>query len=287
MGKYRQDDSKRDVVNETTAETLQRQYEELGFSICMASIDIFRLMTDQMSKMPLSVLTRLLNHHDMVLQVVALFENPPWTRRTSRNVLEKFSDQKWQVIESSERWRLTKVEIQVWLCAYNLLMDHTCRQHYILNTYRKNEILRLKKFFNEVLIDQLPLLGELHRFLEEISIAEPPKPTESGLLIIEQVSEVREKFLSETNWSDVAQQALSQYFRDDPEQRRREIARLAQTYNIDNFEEVIDDPKCARCGQLAAQRCSRCRDAWYCSRECQVAAWKTHKPLCDVISRAK
>ena len=27
--------------------------------------------------------------------------------------------------------------------------------------------------------------------------------------------------------------------------------------------------------------CSRCHAAWYCSKECQTAHWKAHKPICD------
>lgn len=30
------------------------------------------------------------------------------------------------------------------------------------------------------------------------------------------------------------------------------------------------------------QNCVRCKNAWYCSKECQVAAWPKHKKSCDV-----
>jgi hypothetical protein len=38
--------------------------------------------------------------------------------------------------------------------------------------------------------------------------------------------------------------------------------------------------------QNSLKRCSRCRQAYYCSRECQVADWKSHKPLCQPITRS-
>ena len=36
-------------------------------------------------------------------------------------------------------------------------------------------------------------------------------------------------------------------------------------------------PSCEKAGR---NRCSRCEDAWYCSRECQKADWKEHKKNC-------
>ncbi|KAF8162110.1 hypothetical protein BJ912DRAFT_1006650 [Pholiota molesta] len=31
------------------------------------------------------------------------------------------------------------------------------------------------------------------------------------------------------------------------------------------------------------KRCGRCRDRFYCGRECQAADWKTHKPKCGAV----
>jgi hypothetical protein len=39
----------------------------------------------------------------------------------------------------------------------------------------------------------------------------------------------------------------------------------------------------------AAERkvCGACRRAAYCSKECQVQAWKSHKPVCAVTEKAR
>mmetsp|Transcript_11869 Transcript_11869/g.32105 ORF Transcript_11869/g.32105 Transcript_11869/m.32105 type:complete len:94 (+) Transcript_11869:138-419(+) len=50
------------------------------------------------------------------------------------------------------------------------------------------------------------------------------------------------------------------------------------------FEELLDEPKCELCGKDAEKRCSRCKTAWYCSRECQLAGWKKHKPFCQMVT---
>ena len=61
----------------------------------------------------------------------------------------------------------------------------------------------------------------------------------------------------------------------------------------EKYEEVKHIPKMGTCynkqcsipGRFVERSktkcCSRCRRATYCSRECQVAAWGTHKPYCD------
>ncbi len=61
----------------------------------------------------------------------------------------------------------------------------------------------------------------------------------------------------------------------------------------DKYEEVKHTPKMGHCynvyckhpeGRVERSKtmyCRRCRCAVYCSRECQVAHWSTHKPDCD------
>jgi len=55
-------------------------------------------------------------------------------------------------------------------------------------------------------------------------------------------------------------------------------------YNSEVFDQFLDDPKCGNCGKAATQRCSKCKNQWYCSRDCQIRAWKAHKALCELIS---
>ena len=43
---------------------------------------------------------------------------------------------------------------------------------------------------------------------------------------------------------------------------------------------------CASCDAAAAFHCSRCTRVKYCSKECQHAHWKVHRPLCKSRSTA-
>ena len=41
---------------------------------------------------------------------------------------------------------------------------------------------------------------------------------------------------------------------------------------------------CAKCDQDASKKCQSCGAVSYCSRDCQVAHWKTHKKLCKATT---
>ena len=58
-------------------------------------------------------------------------------------------------------------------------------------------------------------------------------------------------------------------------------------YANDAFDDLLGEAKCFECGKPAIKRCSKCRNAWYCSRKCQVRNWKAHKKVCDIISEAE
>ena len=62
---------------------------------------------------------------------------------------------------------------------------------------------------------------------------------------------------------------------------------MLKLYGSDVYEQFLEDPKCAECGELATQRCSRCKNEWYCSRECQLKKWKAHKQYCEVLTRIR
>lgn len=286
----------RALGKETPYDTLCRQKLEIGFASAVSALSMIRFVTDHINSVPVSILARLLDSQDLCLAMVPLVENPPWTRQTGAGKCEKFIDQKWVEVTPDNRVRLTKTEGQVWLCLYNLLMDNECRKHYKWNTHRKDVVLRLRRYFNDVLIDQLPMLIDLRRLVEELGVVDPPAPSSNSLAIVEQMPEIRNNIVDKIakndqgkyDWDSLVVHMLAHIFLDDEESRQKDIKRLAATYNLDNFEEVLEDPKCALCGMDAVKRCSRCQTEWYCSRECQVAAWKKyHKEVCNLLVEAK
>ncbi|KZT37708.1 hypothetical protein SISSUDRAFT_1129421 [Sistotremastrum suecicum HHB10207 ss-3] len=46
-----------------------------------------------------------------------------------------------------------------------------------------------------------------------------------------------------------------------------------------------EEKGCVMCGDKSSQRCSACQSEAYCGRDCQLAAWNSHKPLCKALQQ--
>ncbi|XP_005110410.1 zinc finger MYND domain-containing protein 10 [Aplysia californica] len=277
----------REITQSTNnMDELEEQDKKLQFEISIKALTLLRYVTDHFDCLPLSVMTRVLNTHDIPILLVQLVESPPWTRRKDGKIY-KFIDGKWQEVSFEDSLKLTKTEGQVWLALFHLLMEQQCQEKYDLNNYRKNTIIKLRSYLTEVLLDQMPVLGELQRNLEHLAIMDPPPAKKD--LVLEQVPEIREKLLKKYNgkWEKIAKVQSKKNFNQSDAAIREQAQRWASTYNFDVLEELVSEPpKCAVCGQPASKRCSRCQNEWYCRRECQVGHWKKHKQACDLLFNA-
>jgi len=66
--------------------------------------------------------------------------------------------------------KMPKIEAQIWLTIYNMFLSSDTNRKYEVTTFRKANLLRLRKYLNEVTLDQLPILSNLLRALEELSM---------------------------------------------------------------------------------------------------------------------
>ncbi|KAM6059364.1 zinc finger MYND domain-containing protein 10 isoform 2-T2 [Theristicus caerulescens] len=86
-------------------------------------------------------------------------------------------------------------------------------------------------------------------------------------------------------WEAIAKHQVKRVFSPTEEELKLQARRWAQTYSLDMMEALAPDkPRCRVCGVVAAKRCSRCRNEWYCTRACQVQHWQKHKAACNLMA---
>lgn len=223
---------------------IDEQYLECEFQVCMCAISILRFLTDHRAAMPLAITTRLLETHDVLMLLVPLMEKAPWVRKdrvTGR--IQKFEENEWQNVADDDEGRLPKLHTQVWITVYNLVMDAECRNRYELSSFRRENLLRLRRFINEVVVDQLPPLTNLHRTLEEMSISGrftgAGDPSAASPFVVELVADARETIVRtyEGRWEEVAKHQLKEVLvKESPD----ELKRLGQMISIP--KEMFDEP---------------------------------------------
>ncbi|KAG6976406.1 hypothetical protein JG688_00001380 [Phytophthora aleatoria] len=238
-------------------EELQRQRMEIEFRVAVQTVTILRYVAERLHVLPLSVVSRLLDKHDALLTLVALVENPPWTHKAVVKLPQtkdsedqrprtevkwkKFVDQKWVIVEPSDLLALTTTEAQVWLAIYYLLCTKSAREHYEVTQYRKDQLLRIRKYMNELLVDQLPLLADVQRYLDELAIVQVGSSSVLGKngLVMEAVPYLRDSIVRmfRARYRELAREfdELSVNF-----SRGEDLKALAELYQLDGVEELLE-----------------------------------------------
>ncbi|NWR74619.1 ZMY10 protein, partial [Centropus unirufus] len=245
---------------------LQKQDETMEFEISLKALSVLRLITDQVESLSLSALTRLLNTHNLPCLLVQLVECCPWSYWEAGK-LKKFENGVWYVVPPEDQVKMTKLDGQVWIALLNLLLSPECQRKYHLNGFNKSQLLKLRPFLTDILIDQLPNLMQMQRFLSYLAVTEPAPPKKD--LILEQVPIIRDRILKQNagKWEAIAKHQVKHIFSPTEEELKLQACRWAQTYSLDMMEALIPDkPRCGMCGVEAAKRCSRCQNEWYCTR---------------------
>ncbi|GBG61442.1 hypothetical protein CBR_g21787 [Chara braunii] len=103
-------------------------------------------LTDYMVSLPLCVMGRILCTNEEIMTLVPLVDSPPWKRKRKvgdKVVGEKFADGRWIPIPPDEKLKLTKLDAQVWLALYNLMVEPKCRAKYRYDDFRKETVQKV------------------------------------------------------------------------------------------------------------------------------------------------
>jgi hypothetical protein len=93
-------------------ELFNDRLKEIRLGVAMCSLTIVRYMTGAVASMPISVVTRLARHHDMISLLVPLLESPPWVRQHNGHS-ERRDGSQWVVIAAQDRFKLSNIDAQV------------------------------------------------------------------------------------------------------------------------------------------------------------------------------
>jgi len=89
-------------------------------------------------------------------------------------------------------------------CVSTPQCDAECRKKYHFNSHRKSTVLRVRKYLNDLLLDQLPVLTDVQRYMDELTVMEAPAPTAMARgIVLEVEPEIREALERSANWDEV------------------------------------------------------------------------------------
>ncbi|XP_045348874.1 zinc finger MYND domain-containing protein 10 isoform X4 [Leopardus geoffroyi] len=128
---------------------LQKQAELMEFEIASKALSVLRYITDCVDSLSLSTLNRMLSTHNLPCLLVELLEHNPWSRR-EEGKLQQFEGGRWQTVAPSEQQKLSKLDGQVWIALYNLLLSHEARARYCLTSFAKGQLLKIPEIWERL-----------------------------------------------------------------------------------------------------------------------------------------
>ncbi|XP_078052093.1 zinc finger MYND-type containing 10 [Augochlora pura] len=269
--------------NSCIEEILERK-KELKFDIGMRCISILRYLAEFSDNLPLSILSRMLSTHDVPYLLVDLIENRPWIK-TNDDGENMVYDGSWKKIKSGEEEKVSKIEGQVWIGLRELLLNPKSAPYYELTEYRLTHLMKLQKYLHETVLDQISPLLDLKRWLSCVSVSsaqsKAPRPPNVEVMLQIQAS-LLEKY--HKKWKKLAKRQAKFLFTTNTEDVKSAAQILSDAYDLDKLDS-IEMKECFLCQGVSQKRCSKCKSAWYCGRECQVKDWTKHKVICDKITK--
>ena len=273
---------------------MEEKYKEIEFQIAMSCINILRYISDHLEQLPFPVRHHMMNVKDVPVLFVTLMELRPWRRKVQKYNEQKKTKETVEEIYENNNWttlmehKYPKLETQILITVYNLVMNQDNNKKYEITEYRQNQLLRLRKYFTEDLYDQIPQMMNLYRSLENMSLMTYSNTLTVNPFIVEMVpilSGNKIFKLSSEEINKIGNLVIKNNFENlTREKLAKELEPVNEIYNLDNIEYFMEDPLCAQCGKLANSRCSRCKSEWYCSKECQIKRWKEHKTVCKTLA---
>ncbi|KAG8341193.1 hypothetical protein ERJ75_001187300 [Trypanosoma vivax] len=199
----------------------------------LSSLSILWFVIDRLEQLPLAASNCVLIKNDLVLGLTEIMLLQPWLRRGS-GVTQKYISGEFREVSQDDILLVCTPEAHTWFSLHKMLCDPDCRRRYSYTQSKKELILRLRRFLNETIVDQIPALASVQRALEELSFLQPPSGTEEkfrSTLTIEQVPRIATAVEAEKpkDWSNVISTFGAMLL--DPRVRNEDAMRLAKIFD--------------------------------------------------------
>lgn len=150
--------------------------------IALGTLPIARHLILSRTSGSLSLTSCIFDDCEYLLLLIELVERAPWYKNDF-----KFNGQDW----STSPEEICLPEGNVWLSIWSLLLSeevHTGRYD-ITISHRMGSILSLRRYMTTALLDQIPVLSNLQRFLEELNLSHHMGHTSKSSLMISVLGE--------------------------------------------------------------------------------------------------
>lgn len=215
--------------------------------------------------LPLSITSRLLDLHDVPQLIATLITIQPWNYENDGK-LYCFKNGHWE--DSSHlRIKCSKIESQMWLSLHFLLIEHDNLATYALNSSRVKALTKLNTLLAEIVFE-IPELQPLVRYISALSFVSPEQGKGFFPLIVPLPQIGDSPFRKWNNkWEELLKLRYEEVFSPSESAKRFLAQKFSEAFDLEILEALSNEsPLCVLCGYLAAYRCSKCQNEWYCRR---------------------
>ncbi|XP_045505367.1 zinc finger MYND domain-containing protein 10 [Colias croceus] len=294
---YLKPQTAKEMETETAADELERQQRDLEFDISMRCISIVRYLAEHMevAGVGASISTNLYKTYDVPSILCHLINLQPWKKVGDFGDIQIFNFGRWTKPSAEDLLQMHRSEAQLWLCLRQLLLEPRLQHYYTIDECRRAAFCSLQAKISDTMLDQVPPLGELKMFLCRLAVGDYSSlhnrsngVKNPGCTLIEVVPQIKDAYMKQVHkrTKSIAKSQLDHFRMDGSEETKNMAKKLLESYTSDAALALDSGgAKCAKCGDKANKKCSRCKTEWYCGRECQVQQWPKHKELCDQFAK--
>ena len=209
----RQPSTPKRLKNRDPKDDLAQQLTEIEFKICISACTIARYLSEHADAMPLNVVSRITDTHDFLILILPLIENPPGhvgQRLESGKSYKTLSGQKLPPLTCSKspNWKVSRgSRCTTWWLRKSF-------ERGITSITSVKDSFCVRKYLNEVILDQLPFLADIMRYMDELAISEVANDDRQNAFMLQQVSETRESIVKDQDWKKVADIQMQEVFYD-------------------------------------------------------------------------